>query len=162
MSEPFLFALTLAAALGCGLMAGVFFAFSAFVMRALGSLPAPEGIAAMQSINVAVLNLWFLSVFLGTGAACLWFAVRAVTHLREPGALPMLAGAALYLVGDVVVTFAFNVPRNDRLAVADPESAEGATVWASYLEEWTVWNHVRTGTALLAAAAFTLALVRFD
>jgi uncharacterized membrane protein len=45
--DGFLFALTLFAALGCGVVAGVFFAFSAFVMRALASLPALQGIAAM-------------------------------------------------------------------------------------------------------------------
>jgi len=33
-----LLVLKVASALGCGLMAGVFFAFSAFVMRALGRL----------------------------------------------------------------------------------------------------------------------------
>ena len=53
-------ALTLCAALGCGLMAGVFFAFSAFIMKALTRLPPRDGIAAMQSMNVAVLNPWFL------------------------------------------------------------------------------------------------------
>jgi uncharacterized membrane protein len=48
----------LATALGCGLIAGVFFAFSTFVMKALGSLLPAQGIAAMQSINLAVLNPW--------------------------------------------------------------------------------------------------------
>ena len=38
MNNP-LFVLTLCAALGCGLMDSVFFAFSAFVMRALARLP---------------------------------------------------------------------------------------------------------------------------
>ena len=42
---------TLATTLGCGLNAGVFFAFSTFVMPALKRLPAAQGIAAMQSIN---------------------------------------------------------------------------------------------------------------
>ena len=69
--DQWLFALTLCAALGCGLMAGVFFAFSAFVMKALARLPPGEGLAAMQSINVAVVNPWFLVAFLGTAAACL-------------------------------------------------------------------------------------------
>ena len=41
-----------AAVLGCGLVAGIFFAFSTFVMRALGRRPAGEGIAAMQAINI--------------------------------------------------------------------------------------------------------------
>jgi uncharacterized membrane protein len=37
--ERFLVALTLLRALGCGLVAGIFFTFSAFVMRALARLP---------------------------------------------------------------------------------------------------------------------------
>jgi uncharacterized membrane protein len=41
------------AALGSGLVGGVFFAFSTFVMRALARVPAAQGIAAMQSINGA-------------------------------------------------------------------------------------------------------------
>src|SRR5690606_28980359 len=48
-------ALVLLAALGCALMAGLFFAFSVAVMRALGALPAAQGIAAMQSINAVIL-----------------------------------------------------------------------------------------------------------
>ena len=46
-------------------MAGTLFAFSVFVMRALGRLPAAHGIAAMQSINIAVVNPWFMTVFMG-------------------------------------------------------------------------------------------------
>ncbi|HLL90834.1 MAG TPA: hypothetical protein VK324_16150 [Tepidisphaeraceae bacterium] len=68
MSDRLEFPMTLAAALGSGLMAGVFFAFSAFVMRALGRLPAGEAVAAMRAINVAVINPLFLGVFLGTAA----------------------------------------------------------------------------------------------
>jgi uncharacterized membrane protein len=58
--DGFLFALTLFAALGCGVVAGVFFAFSAFVMRALARLPAQQGIAAMQAINVAAVTPVFI------------------------------------------------------------------------------------------------------
>ncbi len=46
--------LTFAAVLGSGLVAGIFFAFSTFVMRALGQLPQDQGIAAMKSINITV------------------------------------------------------------------------------------------------------------
>jgi uncharacterized membrane protein len=64
--------LTLCSALGSGLMAGVFFAFSTFVMRALARRPFAEGIEAMQEINRTVLNPWFLGVFFGTagGVSC--------------------------------------------------------------------------------------------
>jgi tRNA-Thr(GGU) m(6)t(6)A37 methyltransferase TsaA len=41
--EGVLFALTLAAGLGTGLAAGVFFAFSTFVMKGLGRLPEAQG-----------------------------------------------------------------------------------------------------------------------
>jgi uncharacterized membrane protein len=43
------------ALLGAAMIAGVFFAFSSFVMPALARLPAAGGISAMQSINVVVL-----------------------------------------------------------------------------------------------------------
>ena len=69
-SNQLLFALTLFAALGCGLVGGVFFAFSTFVMKALSRLPPGEGLAAMQSINVAALNRWFMAAFFGTAGAC--------------------------------------------------------------------------------------------
>jgi uncharacterized membrane protein len=50
-------------------------------MRALERLPAPHGVAAMQSINVVVINLVFLSVFFGTGLVCAVLCVGAVCQL---------------------------------------------------------------------------------
>jgi hypothetical protein len=52
-----LYPLTLIAAVGCGLVAGVFFAFSSFVMNALARLQPAQGVAAMQAINLAAINL---------------------------------------------------------------------------------------------------------
>jgi uncharacterized membrane protein len=72
IADGLLFSITLVAALGCGLMAGLFFAFSVSVMKALARLPSAEGIAAMQSINVAIINPVFLAVFFGTAAACIF------------------------------------------------------------------------------------------
>ncbi len=48
--------IAIAALLGSALVAGVFFALSSFVMKALARLPAPEGSAAMQSIKVVPLS----------------------------------------------------------------------------------------------------------
>ncbi len=56
MSSTVVNAMILFCALGSALVAGVFFAFSTFVMKALGRLQPEQGIAAMQSINVTVLN----------------------------------------------------------------------------------------------------------
>jgi uncharacterized membrane protein len=146
--------LTLAAALGAGLVAGIFFAFSAFIMAALKRLPPEGGISAMQSINVTVLNPVFFFVFFGTAIAALVLAVAAFAGWSPY----LLAGALLYLAGTILVTMAFNVPLNNKLAATSAKSAEGASVWNTYLSAWTAWNHVRTIAALAACASFIIAL----
>lgn len=150
--------LTLFAALGCGLIAGVFFAFSTFVMSALARLQPAQGIAAFQSINITVYNPWFMGVFLGTAAACIVLAVSSLLKWQKPGAAYLLIGSLLYLVGTVLVTSAFNVPLNDALAIVKPDSPDSASLWSSFLTNWTNWNHVRTAAALAAAASLTIAL----
>ena len=70
----------------------------------------------------------------------------------------MLLGSMLYLVGTMLVTIVFNVPRNNALAAVEPVSANGARLWAGYVTSWTAWNHVRTAAALAAAASLTIAL----
>jgi uncharacterized membrane protein/ketosteroid isomerase-like protein len=159
MKDP-ISVLTLVAALGCGLVAGIFFAFSNFVMRALGSVPSTSGIAAMQSINVVVLNRWFFAAFFGTAACCLILVIASFVYWQRPGAAYLLLAGLLYLVGTILVTIVCNVPLNNALAAVDPASAEAAQTWADYLKTWTLWNHVRTVAAIAAAALFTVALCR--
>ena len=156
--NDWVFLLTMVSALGSALIGGVFFAFSAFVMKALARLPAPQGIAAMQSINVVVLNPIFLSVFLGTAAGCLVLCAASLREWSSAGSAYLLVGGAVYLLGTLVVTRAFNVPRNDALASVEPVSGNGAAVWADYVAGWTAWNHVRTVSALLASAMLMIAL----
>ena len=117
--DDLIFALTLLSALGCGLVAGAFFAFSTFVMKALGRLPTAQGIAAMQSINVVVINPWFMTAMFGTALACVVLAILSFVEWEEPESIYRLAGGALYVLGTILVTIAFNVPRNDALAAAD-------------------------------------------
>jgi len=152
------FGLKLFSALGCGLVAGVFFAFSTFVMSALARLQPKEGIAAMQSINITVINPLFMLALFGTAATCLFLVVSSLSKWHQPGAAYLLLGSLLYLIGTVLVTIAFNVPLNDALATVKPDSTQGANLWASYLTNWTIWNHVRTIAALAAAVLLTIAL----
>ena len=149
-------ALTLLSALGCGLVAGIFFAFSSFIMQALARLPPAHGIAAMQSINVAVINPLFLTVFLGTAVACVCATIASFVR-DAAGAGFVLAGAMLYVVGTLLVTMRCNVPRNDLLARVDPESMEGASAWVGYVASWTAWNHVRTAAAFAASVMLIVA-----
>ena len=155
MVDRVIFVLVFASAIGCGLIAGAFFAFSTFVMRALGRIPAAQGIAAMQSINVVVINPIFLGVFLGTAGACALLAGSAAVAWHSVCAL---VGSLVYLVGTFGVTMVFNVPRNNTLARIDPASAEAELVWRRYVREWTAWNHVRTVAAVGAAALLIGAL----
>ena len=154
------FAIKLFATLGCALVAGVFFAFSTFIMKALAQQPTAQGIATMQSINITVINLWFMGAFLGTAAACIFLLFSSLSKLSqpEPGAVYLLLGSLLYLIGTFGVTIAFNVPLNDALAIAKPDSVEGANLWAKYLTDWTIWNHVRTVAAIAASLTLAIAL----
>ncbi len=149
--------LILSAVLGSGLVAGIFFAFSNFIMRALGRLPENQGIAAMKAVNVTVLNPWFFLAFFGTGAVCLPVAFLALGSAAGAHRAYLLAGCALYLFGCLLVTMALNVPLNNRLESADPDSSGAAALWAHYLSRWTLWNHVRTAAPLAAAGLFALA-----
>ncbi|MFQ5608120.1 MAG: DUF1772 domain-containing protein, partial [Candidatus Zixiibacteriota bacterium] len=137
---------------------GIFFAFSTFIMRALGQLPVNQGIAAMKAINVTVLNPWFFLAFIGTGAVCLTVGFLALGNAASTHQGYLLAGCALYLFGCLLVTVAFNVPLNDRLAAADSDSSDAEALWANYLSRWIFWNHVRTIASLAAAGLFAMAL----
>ena len=90
-----LFAATLATALGCGLVAGVFFAFSSFVMPALARLDPAKGISAMQAINVMAVTPVFMLAFRGTAAGCLGLIVVAVVGRHEAYAVPLVVGSLL-------------------------------------------------------------------
>lgn len=153
-----LFGLTLATAVGAGLNGGFFFAFSNSVMEALGRLRPSEGAAAMQSINITVINPLFMTALFGTGLASLVLIGWGFADLDEPYAGWLIAAGAIYLIGEIALTGAYHVPRNNALARVDPESEEGARVWRTYLVEWTRMNHVRTVAGLAASALLAVAL----
>jgi uncharacterized membrane protein len=150
--------LSLSTCIGAGLIAGVFFAFSAFIMKALAELPTEQGVAAMQRINVVVLNQRFLGVFVGTALLALACVGTAFASLGSMASVWLLAAGASYIVGSFGVTTVFNVPRNQRLARLDARSMEAAAYWPVYIRKWLFWNHVRTAASAVSAACAALAL----
>lgn len=150
--------LVIAALLGSALIGGVFFAFSSFIMKGLGRIPAAEGIAAMQSINVTVLNATFLGTFIGTAVLSALIAGLAAVSWSAAAAPWYLAGALVYFVGTFLVTGLGNVPLNNQLAVA--AGPDAIIVWRHYLDRWTLLNTVRTLAALVAALTFTIGLLQ--
>jgi uncharacterized membrane protein len=148
----------LIATLGTGIIGGAFFAFSTFVMRALARLPASQGIAAMQNINITVLNRWFLGVFLGTAVLGVVITILAITRWSTSGSPLIVLGALLYVLGTFVATMVFNVPKNNVLAALRVDAPGSAIYWKEYLERWTFWNHVRTICALAGTVCLATAL----
>ncbi|NIJ37991.1 putative membrane protein [Sphingopyxis panaciterrae] len=143
----------------CGLVAGLYFTFSAFAMRALARIDVPAGIAAMNSINVEIQRSLFMPLFVGSSLSSLALAVIGLLRWGVPGAAAAMAGGLIYFAGMFVVTMVCNVPRNSALAKSNPASAADAALWALYLREWTFWNHVRTLASTAALVLFVIALI---
>jgi uncharacterized membrane protein len=127
-------------------------------MKALARLPAEQGIGAMQAINVAAVTFAFMAALFGTAVGCGALAVWALFAWDERFAPYLLLGSSLYLLGTILLTIAYHVPRNEALARVEPHSAEAESHWRRYLSGWTAWNHLRAATALAAAATLTIAL----
>jgi uncharacterized membrane protein len=160
MLEKSFFSLTFVAAISSGLVAGIFYAFSSFVMPALARLPAENGINAMNMISVTVITPSFMLIFIGTGLLCFSLMIGVYFDWRGFDSILLIVSSLIFLVGCIGVTMTFNVPLNDALAVVPPGTQEASGLWSRYLDEWVMWNHVRCGAALASAAMFTLILIR--
>ena len=150
--------LILLATVGSAVTGGIFFAFSTFVMQALANQPTSQGIATMQSINITVINPWFMAAFFAPAVAGVLLSVSLLFQWQPSIAAYLLTASLLYIIGTIGVTVAGNIPLNDALAIVTPTSIKASTLWSKYLTDWTFWNHVRTAAALLAAILFVLAI----
>ncbi len=134
--------------------AGVFVAFSTFVMRALGDLPPADAVRAMQAVNRRAPSPAFMALLVGSTLLAVAGAVGAV--VTGGRVVPAVAGALLAVVA-FAVTGVVNVPLNDRLAATDP--SDGARAWPAYAGPWTRANHARAGLGLLSALLLAVAAV---
>jgi uncharacterized membrane protein len=146
-----------ASSIGSGVLGGVLFAFSSFVMPALRRIPEAQGISAMQSINRQATTLAFGSLIAVTVLLSTGVGLDAAIRRDTPSAGLVGAGSMSVLIA-VAITGAVNVPRNNRLASFDAATAEAANYWTTFLDEWIVANHVRTAFCVLAAVLYSTAL----
>lgn len=142
-----------AAVLSTGLMAGIYFAFSVFIMSAFKTIPDTSAAIAMNAINKVILKSAFMPVFFGSSLLAIVLVFLALGD--ERAGLIMLAGG-VYILGMLLCTVLFNVPLNNRLLKASLENQ--AEIWQNYVIEWTRWNHVRSISSLLAFILYVLAL----
>ncbi len=148
------------AILAYALVAGVFLAFSDFIMRSLALTGGVGGVEAMQVINREVFRWAFMALFLGMAGMSVFIAGYAAIWLGGPAATLILLAALVYLIGCFGVTVVFNVPMNQALAGMDLSQGATREYWQqTYVPRWTFWNSVRTGAAALAAALLLFGLL---
>ena len=149
MTSSIVIILLWTAALSSGLIAGVYFAFSGFIMQAFSKIDTTQSIAAMNAINETILRSLFMPLFFGSTLISVLLIIVAFINWDEAGSgLTLLAGA-VYFFGMFVCTALFNVPLNNTLARIDPDSVDAHHVWSRYLKSWTNWNHLRTVSSLV-------------
>ena len=152
MFDPIVVLLLLIATLGAGLMAGVYFAFSAVIMRAFDRLGAVAAADAMNAINEVILRSAFMILFFGSTLLYAGLALLALFGADVAGRGWLAAAGLIYVIGMFACTAAFNVPLNNRLAAAAGDDTDKAATWPLYYRRWTRWNHLRTVCSLAACA----------
>jgi len=151
-------ALLWTSAIGCGLMAGVYFAFSAFIMTSLGRIAPASGMVAMNATIVDIVRSPFMPVFMVTTLTAASLAVLGVVRWGQPGSMLIVIGGTIYVLGMFGVTMMVNQPMNEALLAADPATSQGVALWSRYVIDWTMWNHLRTVASTVATAIFIAAL----
>ena len=148
-------AVLVAATVGNGLLAGMFFAFSCGVAPGLRRVDDRAYVTAFRAISRSIVNLLFLLVFLGAPIAT---AAAAALHLdgaRQEVLACVVAALALSLLS-FAVTVLVNVPLNNRLDSTEPvEEAR-----ALFERRWVRWNAVRTVVCTLSFLALVPALAQ--
>lgn len=132
-----------AATIGAGLVAGLFFAFATSVMPGLARTEDSVFVPAMQAMNVAILNPVFLTVFVGPLIAFV------VAGIAGPSRAWVIAGGALYLAS-FVITMVGNVPLNEALEAVgptrDPAVLEAART--AFEDPWNRLHLIRTAATI--------------
>lgn len=144
------------------LIAGLFYGYSCSVNIGLGRLSDREYLAAMQSINVAILNPLFFLSFMGT-----LFLLPASCYLNygRPAFMVLLLAMLVYLIGVFGVTILGNVPLNDALAkfnVTGASVSEIANQRTRFEEPWNKLHTIRTIAAVVSVVLMIIVCLRSE
>lgn len=138
------------ATISAGIMAGVYFAFSAFIMHAFDQLGPVKATDAMNAINDVILRSWFMLLFFGSTLLYFVLIVVAVLSVDMAGRWLLFSAGVIYVFGMFISTAVFNVPLNNRLAKVHGDDAAKPELWSLYYKNWTKWNHLRGICSLIA------------
>lgn len=131
-----------------GAVYGVFFTYSNSIVPGLDRIDPERAVAAMRSINIAIINPRFLATFLGPvlTSAATGFLLLGMDETTP--ALLFFAAAVVYLVGCLAITGGINVPMNN--ALENSTSTDWQQRWADFSPRWRRWNTVRTFSSMVA------------
>lgn len=151
-------ALLVTATVGNGLLAGLFFTFAVAVTRGLRRVDDGSYVATFRAVNAAILNPWFLVVFLGTPPVT---AAASLVGAGSSGRTPWLLAALACSAATFLVTALVNVPLNRRLDAAPAETAtQLATARRAFEVRWNRWNAARAAASTAALLLLATASVR--
>lgn len=145
-----------AATVATGLLAGLFYGYACSVMPGLRGASDRTVVETMQQINQAIENPLFFATFLGAPVLAGWAWLQA---RRDPdhGVRRWIGAGAALVAATLVITFAVNVPLNDRLdRTGAPErqsAGQLAQARSDFEGPWVLGNVARTITSVGAFAA---------
>lgn len=136
-----------------GIVSGIFFAFSDFIMKSLATIPHTAVVDAMAEINRRVYRSIFIIGIWGVALLSAALIYAGAIYTQAPESPWLIAG------GIIAVSFMFNIPMNHKLESLGSTHAKSQSYWQLYLPKWTRWNHVRSGSAIVSTACFLMALI---
>lgn len=141
------------------LIAGLMYGYSCSVNPGLGNLTDTQYVAAMQSINIAIINPLFMMSFMGT-----LFLLPLSTWLHY-GTNPtdrfylLLLATVIYVAGMSGVTFLGNIPLNNMLAKFDLEHASAAEIHDLRVRFEGPWNGLHRIRSIAASVALLCVII---
>ena len=143
------------------LMAGLFFAYTFSVNPGLHRLTDSAYLAAMQSINRAIQNPVFFTVFFGTLILLplsAWLSYNQLPALRF---WLLCAAAVIYAGGVFSVTVLGNVPLNEALDAFIINTATPEQLSAQRSRFEMPWNALNTIRTLASASSIILVIIAY-
>lgn len=139
------------------LVAGLFYAWSVSITLGLARVSDTEYISVFQATNRAIVNPFFVTIFLGTQ---ILLPVCAFLFYRQSSQLwLLLAATAVYTIGVIGVTFLGNIPLNNKLDKFDLQSATQTEIAQQRKEFEQPWNNLNTIRTISSTLAIILVII---
>jgi len=154
MLDNILFSAVIFAAISTAMMAGIYFAFSGFVMSGLKQVGAENAVSTMNAINQVILRSWFMPLFFGSTLTTVLILIIAMINWQQSNSTLLIFASTIYFLGMFLCTVFFNVPLNKHLLATESSNNTINQTWSHYVKYWTRWNHLRTLTSLFASLCY--------